>query len=190
MSGFRGGTGTSQTRTPPAAAWALASAIYAATVGAALRRAQRRPAKAVRNAPSPGSDTNSSARAGAVPRPLSRGSGVHGGDANEVTLGASDFLLNLAPTMQRRRGPRRGGDHGRRRLVVLEPTTGLARFATETYGTRCTPHDHLRPALRLRIGRAEAPQRGGKWRGRGRQRPNTRGTAHDAAGRRSSRRRA
>jgi hypothetical protein len=171
-------------------AWALASAIYAATVARRFgeRRAGRLQSVADRafirltatNRFGPGG-------IGAVPRPLSPRSGFHGVDANEVVPAALViFLLNLAADEAAAAGasPRPAPLRADADSSFLEPDqTG---FATVRHGDlwyavhrRTITYD-----LRYDFGMVALKRRGadGKWRDVVRPRPNTRGPAHDSAG--------
>jgi hypothetical protein len=173
-------------------AWALASAIYAAAVtrtlpgphpraaGELQAVADRAFARLVRvNRFGPGG-------IGAVPRPLSPRTGLHGVDANELVPAALViFLLNLSADEAERAAPVKPAPlPADADGAFLEPRQG--GFAAVRHGDlwyavhrRITTYD-----LRYDFGLVALKRRGadGRWRDVVRPRPNTRGPSQDSAG--------
>lgn len=173
-------------------AWALASAIYAATVvqrlpGQDPLLAGRMQAVADRAfARLTGAHRNGPVGLGAVPRPLTRRSGFHGVDANEVVPSAlTVFLLNLAADESEAGKPTRA--------AALPADTDGSFLEPDQSGFATVRHGDLWYAvhrrtitydLRYDFGLVALKRRdgSGRWRDVVRPRPNTRGPARDSAG--------
>jgi hypothetical protein len=173
-------------------AWALASAVYAATVAERLPGQDARAAGRLRTvADRAFTRLRSSNRfgpggIGAVPRSLSPRSGYHGVDANEVVPSAlTIFLLNLAADEADRAGPVEP--------APLPADSDGAFVEPDQTGFAAVRHGDLWYAVHLRtitydlrydFGLVALKQRGadGRWRDVVRPRPNTRGPSHDSAG--------
>ncbi len=173
-------------------AWALASAVYAATVVARLpgqdaRTAGQMQAVADRAfARLTSAHRNGPAGLGAVPRPLTQRTGFHGVDANEIVPSALViFLLNLAADQAEAAGPTRA--------TALPADTDGSFLEPDQTGFATVRHGdlwyavHRRPItydLRYDFGLVALKRRdpAGRWRDVVRPRPNTRGPTHDSAG--------
>ncbi|MDX6564198.1 MAG: hypothetical protein QOD65_4012, partial [Gaiellales bacterium] len=170
-------------------AWALASAIYAASVAARTPGFDAREMKAVADrafARLVSVNTRGPGGLGAVPRALSPSTGYHGVDANEVVPAAlTIFMLNLASDEAAESGSVEAG--------ALPADADGAFLEPEKTGLAAVRHGELWYAVHRRIitydrrydfGLVALKQRipDGSWRDVLRPRPNTRGPSEDSAG--------
>lgn len=176
-------------------AWALASAVYAATVAQrlpgqdALARGELRTAADRAFARLMSANRFGPGGIGAVPRPLSPSTGYHGVDANEVVPSALViFLLNLA-------ADEASSPDARLASPAPLPADADGAFVEPSRsGFAAVRHGDLWYAVHRRtttydrrydfglVALKQRDPRSGRWRDVVRPRPNTRGPSHDSAG--------